>query len=127
MYYSKNRHIYTVYIGTLSTITAKFPKISIVFFETDNDFIKYIQSLYKKLNEDGRKERPSPIMRRPTSLKHRKENCLTAAKGVGVPMSKKLIKKYGSVNAVANATEDDLVTIDKLGKQTAKNILEMLN
>jgi len=126
-YYTKSKYIHKQYIGVLSTLTCKYPKLKIVYFDTDDSFIDYMVSLDKKLNEDGKKERPAPVMRKAKSIQMRKENALTAAEGVGIPMAKKLLKKYGSIIQIASAEDDDMLKIDKLGKKTVKNIKELLN
>jgi ERCC4-type nuclease len=127
-YYSQSRYIHNVYLGTLSTVTAKFPQVRILQFEDDDQFIAFLVSLEKKLLEEGGdKERPKPFARRATSLEDRKENCLAQIEGVGIKMAQKLLKEYGSINKIAQATEEALQEMDKLGKKTAKNIVETLN
>jgi ERCC4-type nuclease len=126
-YYSHSRYIHSVYIGTLSTITAKFPNIRILFFEDDDQFVSYLISLEKKLLDDTKGERPKPKMRKVESIEESKENVLCAIQGIGIPTSKKLLEKFGSVNAVANATEEDLKTIEKLSDKNIKRIQETLN
>jgi len=127
-YFSQSRYIHNVYLGTLSTITAKFPNVRIIQFEDDDQFINFLVSLETKLNEDGgSKDRPKPFARRPTSMQDRKENCLAQIEGVGIKMAQKLLQEYGSINKVAQATEEALQEVDKLGKKTAKNIVETLN
>ena len=127
-YFSHSRFIHDTYMGTISTIIAKYPKMRIVQFETDADFCRFLISLEKKINADGGpKERPKPMNRKATKPCEIKENCLCAIPGVGVPMSKKLLKKFGSVRGVSQASEEDLLSIEKLGKKTAKSILETLN
>jgi len=126
-YYSQSRYIHNVYLGTLSTITAKFPQVRIIQFEDDDQFISFLISLEKKLLEEGPKERPKPFTRKPTSLQDRRENCLTQIEGVGIKMSQKLLKEYGSIDGVCNATEESLAEIEKVGKKTAKAIFETLH
>lgn len=127
-YFSRNRYIHNVYIGTLTTILLSYPKIKIMYFDTDNEFISFLVSLEKKLNEDGKSGcRPSPMMRRPQSLDDRKENVLCAVSGIGVLSAKKLLAKFKSVNAIANASEEELKTVEKIGDKVIKNIKETLN
>jgi len=126
-YFSKSKYIHSVYHGTLTTIVAKYPKVKILQFECDEDFVDFIVSLDKKLCDDEKHERPTPMMRKATSSQEIKENCLTAIPGVGIKMSKKLLKKFGSINNISKTKVDDLLEIEKLGKVVASRILEMLN
>lgn len=127
-YFSQSRYIHNVYLGTFTTITAKFPKIRVVQFEDDEQFVNFLISLEKKLTEDGgEKSRPKPMMRKPESVQDIKENCLAQIPGVGIKSAQNLLRTYGSINQIANLTEETLQEIDKIGKKTAKNIVETLN
>ncbi len=46
--------------------------------------------------------------------------------GVGPTMAEVLLEYFGSVRAVMDATIDELVAVDGVGKTTAKNILEIV-
>jgi ERCC4-type nuclease len=126
-YHSHSRFIDKSYIGTLTTLTCKYLNLKVIFLDGDDEFINFIISLDKKIHEDGKSERPKPKMRKVESIEERKENVLCAIQGIGVPTSKKLLEKFGSVNAVANASEEDLKTIEKLGDKNIKRIIETLN
>ena len=66
-------------------------------------------------------------MRRPESINDRKENCLCAIQGVGMASAKKLLTEFGSIKEVAEASEESLMKIDKIGEKQAKNIKDTLN
>jgi len=126
-YFTKSNYIHKSYIGLLSTITSKYPKIRIIFLESDEQLIDFIISLHKKLTEDGHKERPVSLLRKTTNLNEIKENSLAQIPGVGIAMAKNLLKHFNSINRIANSTEAELMSIKNLGKKTAKRILEVLN
>ena len=99
-----------------------------LFFDNEDEFISFVTSLEKKLNEEGTSStRPKPLMRKPESIQDRKENCLCGIQGVGIVMAKKLLDKFGSIVRVGSATEKELSQIEKLGQKTIKNIKETLN
>ena len=127
MYFSKSRWIHSAYDGALYTIYAKFPKVRVLFFKTDEEFVDFLIALDKKLMSDTKGERPILLSRKATTIKEVKENCLAQIPGVGLKMSKKLLKKYHSIHSIAEADEKDMLTIDKLGKKTIINIKEALN
>ena len=126
-YFCHNRYIHNVYIGTMTTILLSYPKIKIIQFDTENEFVSFIASLDKKLKEDGKHERPKPMQRKAESLQERKENCLAAIQGVGIATAKRLLEKFGSIKKIADAQEEELLKIEKLGEKTIINIRETLN
>lgn len=127
-YFSQSRYIHSVYLGTISTIIAKFPKIRIIHFEDDEQFIAFLLSLEKKLLEEGgSKDRPKPFARKPTSIQERKENALAQIEGVGIKMAQRLLQEYGSIEGVCEITEESLSEMEKVGKKTAKAIFETLH
>jgi ERCC4-type nuclease len=124
-YFSRNRYIHNVYIGTLTTILLSYPKIRIMYFDTDSEFISFLASLEKKLNETGKSgERPKALIRRPTSLEDRKENALTCSQGIGVKSAKLCLENYKTISKLCGASLEDLEKI--LGKK-ASNLFELLN
>jgi len=126
-YFSRSRYIHRSYLGTLTTLTIKYPNLKIMFLQDEEEFISYIASLDKKIHEDGNKERPAPLMRKAKSIKVRKENALTAIEGVSVGKSKKLLEEFGSIRNIANAKLADLQNVDGVGKKLAEKIMETLN
>jgi len=126
-YYSHSRYIHKSYIGTLSTLTAKYPNLKIMFFENQNDFINYLVSLEKKLTEDKESTRPATMMRKGKSIKIKRENALTAIDGISVGKAKKLLECYGSIKNIANDSIENLEKAPGVGKKLAKNIYDVLN
>ncbi len=130
MYFSRNKYnqnVHNVYEGALKTIYSKYPKVRVIFFETDEEYVDFLISMDDKLTGDGKNLRPTPMTRKATSMKEIRENVLAAIPGVGIAMSKKLLKKYNTVGNIAEADIKDLMTIDKLGEKTATKIKETLN
>jgi len=126
-YFSKSRYIHKQYIGVLTTLTCKYPKLKVVFIEDDDMFVSYLASLYNKLMEDGASERPTPIHRKSKSMKVRCEDCLTCASGVGIKTAKRILKHCGSLEGVANANLDELELIKKVSKSAAKNVYDLIH
>lgn len=130
LYFSRNKYnqnVHTTFEGSLKTIYAKYPKVRVIFFKSDEEYVDFLINLDKKLTEEGNGDRPTPMVRKATSIKDIKENVLSAIPGVGIAMSKKLLKKYKTVKRVAGASTKDMITINKLGTKTAEKIKEVLN
>jgi len=126
-YFSKSRYIHNQYLGTLTTLSLSYPKVKLVFLDSDTMFIKYLESLHKKLITEKDSERPTPLVRKAKSINMRRENALACAENVGISMAKKLLKRYKSIRDIADADIEDMLKIDKLGRKTAQNIKDLLN
>jgi ERCC4-type nuclease len=123
----RNQNIHSTYQGTLNTIYAKFPKIRVIFFDSDEEYVDWLIEMDEKLTNGEKGVRPTPLTRKATSVHEVRENVLAAIPGVGISTAKKLLKKYNTINNISNADENDLTSIEKLGKTTAKKIIEVLN
>ena len=127
MFYSRNRHIPSVYIGTLSTITSKYPTVTMIFLDSDGEFIKYLVSLHKKLTEEGKSERPSPVMRRARSFRIVMENGLCAVKGISVKSAQRILHHFDSIENLCNASKNDIEDVKGIGKKQAEAVYDFLH
>lgn len=127
-YFSRSRYIHSSYNGLLTTIMVSYPKLKILQFEDDDEFVDFIVSLDRKLTQDTKSTRPVPIARKPTSIIERKENCLAVGiERLGIERAKKLLECFGSIKNIANASEDELRKVEGIGETLVKNIIETLN
>jgi len=126
-YFSRSRYIHRSYLGTLTTLTVKYPKLKVMFLQDEEEFISYVANLDKKIHENGKSERPAPHLRKAKSIKMRKENSLTAIEGVSIGKAKKLLECFGSIRNIANAKPPELEMVDGIGKKLAEKIRETLN
>jgi len=126
-YFTHSKYVHKQYMGVLTTLMAKYPKLRIIQLETEEEFRDFLHRLHNKLVEDGHKERPTIKLRKARNIKEVKENCLAQIDGVGVSMAKKLIHEFGTINNISNCSEKDLTSIEKLGKKTAEKIIQTLN
>jgi len=124
-YYSRNRYIHSVYLGTMTTILLSYPKVKIIQFDTEDEFVSFLTSLEKKLNEDGKhSERPKVMTRKPESLEDRKENSLSCAKSIGIKTAKVCLGRYKTIDDICKISLKELEGI--LGKKAAENLYELL-
>ncbi|RKY93946.1 MAG: hypothetical protein DRQ06_05970 [Candidatus Hydrothermota bacterium] len=127
-YFSHSRYIHKQYLGFLTTLTIKYPNLKIIPYSGINQFIDYVVSLDKKLNENQKdKVRPSPILRKAMSIQDRRENALTAIEGISIAKSKKLLKHFNTLSEIANANLEELENIPGIGKKLASNIYEVFH
>ena len=127
-YFSHNRYIHSVFTGTLSTIVMSYPKVRIIQFDNDSDFVSFVTSLERKLCENGKQStRPKPMLRKPESLSERKENALSCAKSIGIKTAQLCLDKYKTIEDLSKISLKELESIEGLGKKAAQNLYELLH
>ena len=100
-YFSKSRYIYNSYLGVLTTLVSRYPKLKLVFLQDESEFIDFLVKLNKKIHEEKSTVRPAPMMRKALTIDERRENALTAIEGVSITKAKKLLECYGSIKNIA--------------------------
>lgn len=76
------------------------------------------------------KERREPSLKggaRAYSVKQFQEFVIGNLPGVGPKLAKSLLKHFGSIKKIANASIDELVEVEKIGKKKAETIHNTLN
>lgn len=127
-YECRSRYADKQYVGFLTTLTKSFPDVRIIPYSGEKMLIDYMVSLDKKLSGEGKpKMRPAPILRKAKSLDERKENCLCGIKGISVGKAQKLLDEFGTINKISNATVEQLMNVDTIGKVLANNIYDILH
>jgi len=121
MYYSKSRYIDKSYFSTLATIAYKF-NIPVYTFNTEDEFIKFLVYLDKKIHDENKSARPLFIQRKAKSLSEIKENILAQINGVSIKKAQKILECFESLCNVANASKDELLLVEGIGDKLAENI-----
>ena len=65
--------------------------------------------------------------RKPLTLKEQQEFLIESLPGIGPSLSKELLKKFGSVKKIINASEEKLIKVPKIGKKKAEAIKKVLD
>jgi Fanconi anemia group M protein len=125
-YYSKSNYVHKSYFGTIGKLSTKFG-ISVLMFADEDDFLVFVAQLDKQQAKKGKSSRPAPMLRRPTSMKVRKENSLCGAENVSVKTAKDILKELKTLKKVANAKVERLEKIEGVGPKTAQNIYKLYN
>ena len=66
--------MHNVYEGSMKTIYAKYPKVRVIFFKDDDEYIDFLIDMDKKLTDDSSSERPQVMMRKAVKPEEIKEN-----------------------------------------------------
>ena len=87
-----------------------------VLRSTDLNGTAWILSCLLKYENYENKPYCSYDFRTKRSVSSMEEKMLMQMRGVGPDMAKKLLEKFGSINKIINAQDDDLMKIDQVGK-----------
>ena len=127
-YFANSNYIHKQWVGFINTVLLKYPKLKLMPYSGEAQFVELLVSLENKINDkSGKKCRPKPLMKKATDISMYKENCLSCIKGISIKKSQELLKEFKTINKIANASEEELKKIDKLGKKTIDNIKQTLN
>ena len=121
MYYSKNRYIDKSYFSTLATIAYKF-NIPVYTFNTEDEFIRFLTHLDRKIHDENKSARPIFIQRKAKTLEEIKENILAQIQGLSIKKAQRILKCFGSLCNVANASKEELCLVEGIGAKLAENI-----
>ena len=111
--------------GAMASIAIDFG-ISIIPTRGPDDTAAMIKRI--AIKEQKGKSQPIQIRteRKPDNLWEQQQFIVESLPNVGPVTAKNLLKHFGSVKAVVNASEDDLQEIEGIGKRTAENIHKVL-
>lgn len=85
-------------------------------------------SLIAKREQDPEKKYFDPhTEKKPLTLKEQQEYVISSLPNVGPVLAKELLKYFGSVRNVINASEERLRNVDKIGDKKAKTIREVVD
>ncbi|MBS3109526.1 DEAD/DEAH box helicase [Candidatus Woesearchaeota archaeon] len=112
--------------GMLATIAVSYG-IPIMQTKTAKDSAALIYIIAKREQEEGERGFMPHGEKKPLSIKELQEYIVSSFPGVGGTLSKPLLKRFGSVKNIVNASEDDLQQVDLIGGKKAKAIREALD
>lgn len=111
-------------IGALASIALDF-RVPILFSDGRAQTANYIYIIAKRAQQSKEKE-ISLRKKQAFSLKEWQQFIVESLPGVGPKTAKSLLKHFGSVKAIFNASLKDLEKIPGMGKRKAKKIIEVL-
>jgi len=107
--------------GLLATITVSY---GVPILQTNNfkDTASLLHIIAKREQETKGKEFSLHTSKKRADIKEQQEYVISALPMVGPTLAKPLLKKFGSVKNVINASEEDLKDIDNIGDKKASAI-----
>jgi Fanconi anemia group M protein len=109
--------------GTLAAIAVDLG-ISVLFSRNEEETAQIIGILARR-EEGGDRDRTLPVRKSGHSLREQAEMIIASFPDIGPRHARALLEHFGSVQAVVNAGEEDLVRVKGIGKERAKKIREV--
>ncbi len=109
--------------GTLAAIAVDLG-ISVLFSRNEEDTAQILSVLARR-EEGGDRERTLPLRKSGHSSRDHAELIIASFPDIGLKQARALLEHFGSVQAVINATEEELVRVKGIGKERAKKIFEI--
>lgn len=110
--------------GMLTSIAVDF-QIPVLYTTSFRDTAALLEVMAKRLEKT-----PKPITLvnalKPPTTKELQEYIVSSIPSVGATLAKSLLKKFKTIQAVVNASEEELQEVDKIGPKKAKQIKEIL-
>lgn len=111
--------------GMLASIAIDF-QIPMIHTKNTRDTAALLEVIARRL-ERPRSQLSLLKKRKPATLKEQQEYLVESLPTIGPQMAKALLKNFKSVKRVTNASADDLMRIDNMGKKKIEKILAVLN
>jgi ERCC4-type nuclease len=115
-----------VFWGALAKIAADH-HISIIFTPDEWNTAMFLYSLAKKLQEERRGKVAFKHKPKAYSQKQLQLLALQSLPGIGPERAEALLKKFGSVRRVFQASKVELASVKGLGEKTVRKILDFLD
>lgn len=116
--------------STLDSI-AKKRRVGVLLFPTETAALEWMhQSITRTYSEGTKKPSGRPILTKKNSDRTPEmeaEDALCALTGVGRGSAKNILKHFGSLKHVINATVEELVEVEGLGKVGAERLVGIFN
>jgi Fanconi anemia group M protein len=109
--------------GVLAALTVDMG-ISILFTKDEQDTAQMIFVLAKR-EEGERGERKIHPHKSHRSLREEQEYIISAFPEIGLKHARLLLAHFGSVQAIVNASYDDLLAVKGIGEKTAQRVMEL--
>ena len=111
--------------GAIASIILDF-NVPIIMTKNLEETAKMIAFLAKREKKSGKR-----ILihgkKKPHELKEIQQKIVASIPGIGTEISKNLLKYFGSVENIFNASESELMKVDKIGRKKAKRIRYILS
>ncbi|MCS7115260.1 MAG: ERCC4 domain-containing protein [Nitrososphaerota archaeon] len=122
----KEVHSPHVFWGALAKVMAEHD-ISVVFTPNEAHTAMYLNALARKLQEEERRKIAVKHKPKTYTLKQRQLLAVQSLPKIGPERAEVLLRRFGSVRRVFQASKKELLSVKGLGEKTVQAILELLD
>ncbi|MEK6967198.1 MAG: DEAD/DEAH box helicase [Nanoarchaeota archaeon] len=112
--------------GMLATIAVSYG-IPLVRVRNDKEAAGFLLAVARREQESSGSDFSPHSEKKMLSLKDLQEYIVSSLPGIGITLAKPLLKEFGSVKNVINASEEDLKKVDLVGEKKSKEIRRILD
>ena len=112
--------------GALMALAMDF-NIAVLHSANDEDTAEYIYAAAKRAQEDKNVEIKLRTGKFTRNLPEAQQFIVESLPNVGPTLAKQLLRHFGSVKAIVNASEEELREVEKIGEKKAKEIRKVLD
>jgi Fanconi anemia group M protein len=124
--YTKRRISPNVIHGVLASIAVDYG-VPIIFTANEAETAAFVYSIARREQYERRRSVNPHAQKSSHTLAERQEYLVSAISEVGPVIAKNLLRHFGSVKAIVNATGEELKQVDKVGEKTANKIKEVMD
>jgi len=111
--------------GMLATIAVSYG-IPLLYTKNQKETAALFDTIAKRENNEDSSEFNPHGSRKPLTLKEQQEYIISSLPGIGPTLAKPLLNKFGTVKKIINAKPEKLEKVEKIGKQKAKQIKDVV-
>ena len=111
--------------GMIAAITVSFG-VPVLYTKSKNDTAQMLISIAAREQDITERDFSRHPQKLTSSTKEMQEYLVSAIPGVGPGLAKKMLREFGSVEKIINATAEELQKIESIGKIKAKKIREIV-
>jgi Fanconi anemia group M protein len=110
----------------LATIAVSYG-IPILQTKNPRETAALLFAIAKREQEEGAAREFSGHTKKPLTLKEQQEYLVSALPNVGASLAKELLKQFGTIKSIVNATDEELQKINGIGDKKAARIKEVFD
>jgi Fanconi anemia group M protein len=111
--------------GMLATITVSYG-IPLIQTKTSQETAELLMIIAKRVQSDEKAD-VTHHFSKPTSLKEQQEYFISALPNIGMGGARPLLKRFGTVKGIVNASEKELQEAEQIGPKKAKTLKELFD
>ena len=102
-------------------------EIPIIMTKDEEDTAKTIYWLAKREQIESQKPIGIKGKKKPKDIKKLQEHIISGLPGVSTKISKRILEEFNTIRKFTNATEEQMIKVDGIGKALAKKLNKLMN